>query len=45
MREEAVSRFLARAGANWEVVHKLINQRRLIKLEYEKVKFYMRVLH
>jgi wyosine [tRNA(Phe)-imidazoG37] synthetase (radical SAM superfamily) len=45
MREEAVSAFLARAGADWETVHKLINQDQLIRLDYEGIKFYMRVLH
>jgi len=45
MREEAVSDFLARAGADWSVVHKLIRQDQLIELEYEGHGFYMRKLN
>jgi len=45
MREEAVSEFLARAGADWSIVHGLIAQGRLIEMEYEARKFYMRRLH
>ena len=45
MREEAVSEFLARAGADWSIVHGLIAQRRLIETEYEGRKFYMRRLY
>jgi len=44
MREEAVSEFLARAGADWPVVHKLIAQGQLVEMEYEGRKFYMRKL-
>jgi len=42
MREDAVSEFLARAGADWPVIHRLIAQERLIEMEYEGRKFYMR---
>jgi len=45
MREEAVSEFLARAGADWPVVQGLIAQGQLIEMEYEGRKFYMRKLH
>ncbi|MBE9471066.1 MAG: radical SAM protein [Chloroflexi bacterium] len=45
MREDAVSEFLARAGADWTVVRKLIEQGRLIETEYEGRKFYMRKIH
>jgi len=45
MREEAVSKFLARAGADWSVVHKLICEDRLIEIEYEGTRFYLRRLH
>jgi wyosine [tRNA(Phe)-imidazoG37] synthetase (radical SAM superfamily) len=45
MREEAVSDFLARAGADWYVVHKLIGQDRLIELDYKGHGFYMRKLN
>jgi len=44
MREEAVSEFLARAGADWPVVHGLIAQGQLIETEYEGRKFFMRKL-
>ncbi len=44
MREDAVSEFLARAGADWPVIHRLIAQERLIEMEYEGRKFYMRKL-
>ncbi len=44
MREDAVSAFLARAGADWPVIHRLIAQERLIEMEYEGRKFYMRKL-
>ena len=44
MREEAVSGFLARAGTDWPVVHRLIAQERLIEVEYEGRKFYTRKL-
>ena len=45
MREEAVSVFLARAKADWPVVHKLVKQGQLVKTEYEGKRFYMRRLH
>jgi len=41
MREEAVSEFLARAGADWPVVHGLIAQGQLIEMEYAGKRFYM----
>ncbi len=44
MRKEAVSKFLARAKADWPVVHRLIAQGQLIETEYEGKKFYMRRL-
>jgi wyosine [tRNA(Phe)-imidazoG37] synthetase (radical SAM superfamily) len=44
MREEAVSEFLALAGADWPVVRKLIARGQLIEMEYDGLKFYMRKL-
>ncbi len=44
MREEAVSEFLARAGADWPVVHRLVAQGQLVETAYEGRKFYMRKL-
>lgn len=45
MRQEAVNEFLARAGADWPVVHKLVTQEQLIETEYEGRKFYVRKLY
>jgi len=45
MREDAVSEFLARAGADWPAVHRLIVQDQLLETEYEGKRFYMRRLH
>jgi wyosine [tRNA(Phe)-imidazoG37] synthetase (radical SAM superfamily) len=44
MREDAVGHFLARAGADWEVVRRLIAQGQLVQTEYEGRQFYMRRL-
>jgi len=44
MRQDAVSEFLARAGADWSAIHRLIAQKQLIETEYEGRKFYMRKL-
>jgi wyosine [tRNA(Phe)-imidazoG37] synthetase (radical SAM superfamily) len=44
MREEAVREFLARAKADWSAVRNLVCKGRLIEMEYEGTKFYMRKL-
>jgi len=44
MREQAVGEFLARAGADWPVVHRLIAQGQLVEMEYKGRKFYVRKL-
>jgi hypothetical protein len=44
MREEAVSEFLKRAGADWSVVYGLLDQRRLVATEYDDRRFYLRRL-
>ena len=44
MREEAVNDFLKRAGADWSVVHSLIERGQLIEMEYGGRNFYMRRL-
>ncbi|MBN2505750.1 MAG: radical SAM protein [Verrucomicrobia bacterium] len=44
MREEAVQALLAKAGADWPVVHRLIAEGQLVALEHEGRKFYMRKL-
>ena len=45
MREEAVRKFLERAGAGWPVIRKLISEGQLIEVEYEGKRFYLRKLH
>jgi wyosine [tRNA(Phe)-imidazoG37] synthetase (radical SAM superfamily) len=44
MREEAVDRFLAEAGADWSVVHQLVAQGQLVKTAYDGTDFYLRRL-
>jgi len=44
MREDAVSEFLARAGADWPVVRNLTERGQLVEMAYEGHKFYMRKL-
>jgi len=45
MREEAVSKFLTRAGADWSVVQRLVGQGQLVETNFEGRNFYMRKLH
>ena len=42
MRESAVSDFLRKAAADWSVVHKLIEQSKLVEAEFQGQKFYLR---
>ena len=44
MREDAVSDYLARAGAAWSVVHRLVAEERLVELKHGSHKFYLRKL-
>jgi len=44
MREDALKELLKKANAGWDVVKKLIAEGKLIELEYEGKKFYMRKL-
>jgi wyosine [tRNA(Phe)-imidazoG37] synthetase (radical SAM superfamily) len=44
MREDAVDVFLARAGADWEVVRDLVTQGELIEAKYGGYQFYLRTL-
>ena len=44
MREEAVQEFLTKAGKDWSLVRKLINQNLLFETEYEGQKYFMRRL-
>ncbi|MFC1935458.1 radical SAM protein [Chloroflexota bacterium] len=45
MRREAVAELLARASVGWEAVETLIEESKLVELEYEGNRFYMRRLH
>ena len=42
MREEAVQELLSKAEADWSIVDRLIAQDKLIELDYEGQKFYLR---
>jgi hypothetical protein len=42
MRASAVSDFLKKAAADWSVVHKLIEQRKLVETEFQGQTFYLR---
>lgn len=42
MRQDAVNEFLMRAGADWKIVHKLIDHGQLTEAEYKDRKFYLR---
>ncbi|EEB74993.1 radical SAM protein [Thermococcus sp. AM4] len=44
MREDALKELLRKANADWSVVEKLINEGKLIELEYNGRRFYMRKL-
>ncbi|WP_297501454.1 radical SAM protein [Thermococcus sp.] len=44
MREDAVRELLRKANANWSVVEKLLDEGKLIELEYNGKRFYMRRL-
>ena len=44
MRKEAVTEFLKKANADWKVVEKLLKENKLLELEYEENKYYMRKL-
>ena len=44
MRKEAVKEFLKKADADWRVIERLLEKNKLIELEYERNKYYMRKL-
>jgi len=44
MREEGVKELLKKADADWSVVKKLLDDGKIIELEYENYKYYMRKL-
>jgi wyosine [tRNA(Phe)-imidazoG37] synthetase (radical SAM superfamily) len=45
MREDAVHDYLAREKAGWEVINRLIVEKKLLKFEYEGNAFYVRKLN
>lgn len=44
MRREAVEQLLGKTGAGWETVERLIANDKLVELEYQGSRFYMRRL-
>ena len=44
MREDAVMEFLRKADADWDIIEKLVKDSRLVELEYEGRRFYLREL-
>ncbi len=42
MREDAVGDYLARAGAEWKVIHQLLSEGTLVEANYEGHSFYLR---
>jgi wyosine [tRNA(Phe)-imidazoG37] synthetase (radical SAM superfamily) len=44
MRDEAVEAFLGKANVGWRIIEKLLREGRLVKLEYEGNRYYMRKL-
>jgi wyosine [tRNA(Phe)-imidazoG37] synthetase (radical SAM superfamily) len=45
MRREAVEEFLKKSGVEWDLMKRLLNERKLVELDYEGKTFYMRRLH
>ena len=44
MREDAVRKFLSKAHTDWNIIKKLITEKKLLELNYRKNKYYMRKL-
>lgn len=44
MREDAVSDYLARAGADWAAARRLVAEREIVEVEHEGHTFYLRRL-
>ncbi|MEA3466845.1 MAG: hypothetical protein U9R57_01315 [Thermodesulfobacteriota bacterium] len=44
MREEAVRKFLTRAGKDWSFIHNMIDQNQLLETEYEGKRYFIRKL-
>ncbi len=45
MREDAVKEFLAKAGADWDIITRLIEEKKLVELNFDGNMFYMRKLY
>jgi wyosine [tRNA(Phe)-imidazoG37] synthetase (radical SAM superfamily) len=44
MREESVREFLSKTNSKWQIIEKLIEERKLLEVKYRGKKFYMRKL-
>jgi wyosine [tRNA(Phe)-imidazoG37] synthetase (radical SAM superfamily) len=42
MREDAVEHFLAKAGSSWELIEELIRQEKMVEIQYDGKRFYLR---
>ena len=42
MNKEAVTRFLKKANLDWSVINELLNQNKVIEVEYNGEKYYQR---
>ncbi|MCD6471526.1 radical SAM protein [Candidatus Aerophobetes bacterium] len=45
MREEGINEFLSKTKSDWNIIQKLIKEKKLIEMKYQGKKFYMRKLH
>ena len=45
MRKEAVRELLRKAKTDWQIIEKLLREDKLVELEYERNKYYMRKLN
>jgi wyosine [tRNA(Phe)-imidazoG37] synthetase (radical SAM superfamily) len=44
MRKDAVMQFLAKANSDWAIIQPLIDEKKIVELEYKGEKFYLRNL-
>ena len=44
MREEAVNKFLLKSNSDWDIIEKLIEENKLIEVDYRGDKYFMRKL-
>jgi wyosine [tRNA(Phe)-imidazoG37] synthetase (radical SAM superfamily) len=42
MREDAVEHFLERAGSSWELIHEMIRQEKMVEIQHDGKRFYLR---